>query len=764
MMYLNYRRFYKKITAITLFAFSTAAGAQFLVDQNPEPLKVLPPAKTSEVRQSVGFPENTALNITAIPVEGSPNSIKISWELSDGSNDTFILGRSISLPNNPATALNAVSLKIIPSGSEKSFIDRNLPPGSYFYVILAKNKSAVREVDLYPNENYTTNPVVISDALKIVPQKTPQILGLVARPTENKTINLVWTPLNYSGVTYTVYRGSEPLNTEEKIKAAEKIVTLTDRDRYADGAAVPGKVYFYGVVTTAGTGIEDYQLIFGQACTESGVTLVDPDVMKIVSHLAGESAEKGGVNISWKGLNGFTGDYLIYRSKAAIDSSEMVDRADNVGTVSFEANAFYDVKAGTGNYYYAVIARDTGGNLFKTLHSGYNYLSKPVESKKAAYIRPRLRSVTAAINDTGKDITVSWKFTGDLITPFAIYRGETVPEDASQIEGMFYLDSINLQDKKYEDRDVPEGTYYYALVPEDLSEKEQYPLKKGINYNEKPLKIERKQAAAEPLQLRTLSAANNENAHEVQVNWQFTGVSGNKIYSIYRLEKLPESIDDIVAGYLVDSVDITLGAFTDKSIPDGEYYYALVPYEYAKDPNFVFRRGINYTLKSVVIGKGARHVAKKTPAEAKEKPKTGNGVTADIPNVVLPDVNHEKPLEKKKPAAKEKPAVKKKPVVVEKPAVKEPEIVHERLTNIDAVLRNYYYKSRFDDAIVDFMAIARNASDDYERGRALFFAGRCYAEKRDFNTALKFFVARDVKKNFAKEAAFWQDYCLSRMK
>ena len=84
----------------------TAASAGFLVDENPEPSRITP-ADSGAVIRSVGFPPNTALKIDVTPIEGIPNSVRIGWEVSKGSDDLFIVGRSTELPNTPRAALAA---------------------------------------------------------------------------------------------------------------------------------------------------------------------------------------------------------------------------------------------------------------------------------------------------------------------------------------------------------------------------------------------------------------------------------------------------------------------------------------------------------------------------------------------------------------------------------------------------------------------------------------------------------------------------------
>lgn len=719
----------------------TAASAGFLVDENPEPSRITP-ADSGAVSRSVGFPPNTALKIDVTPIEGIPNSVRIGWEVSKGSDDLFIVGRATELPNNPRAALAALSIRIVEASDRNSIVDRNVPPGSYYYVVLARKKSAAKEVDLYPNENYTTNPIVISGSgAAPVRGASAQVRGIQAQLVTDREVLVSWKPLEFVGVKYSLYRSFEPMNTPDKVKGAEKIAELLDRDRFVDKSATPGNSYFYAVVTADATGQSDFQLTPNESFTTASVTILRTESARVVSQLRADVYDRGGARLSWKPIPSFDGEYLIYRSSEVIESPARLAKATMAGTVSGEQQDFIDRRAGAGAVYYAIVTKQPSGRVYDELFEGYNFTRTPVTLAEAD--DPVKVRIIRAEGD-GNGVIITWKYAGTQQRDFLLYRTEKAPQNVSDVSDAFLVDMIDLRKNSFRDTKVPGGSYYYILVPENYLEDREFVLRKGINFTSVPVEVT-STGADEAVRVRTISAGPGEAAGEVKIIWKSTGILGSTAFSLVRLNDLPRTREEIARGDHIDVVDVNTGVYTDRPAA-GAYYYALVPEDYLSAKDFLIIRGVNITSTAVSSFGGAI------------RKDDGKHDATGKPDVVIkPDVTG-------KPDVVIKPDVTGKPDVTIKPDVTAKPEVRPTFDSVDAVLKHYFYKGKYDSAIRELMSIARSSGSAAERARALFFTGRSYVEKRNYSEALKYFLDARVKRAMPDKAEFWRDYCIKRIK
>ena len=163
--------------------------------------------------------------IKAQPIPDIRGAVRITWETDPSSMDDFIVGRSRVAPSTREKALAAISIKVIPAGSPGEIIDSNLPPGEYYYVVLSKDKVTAKEVDVYPDVNFTLAPVVIERAVTEAPARAfPDQVTLVHGRIINKTqVLLTWKSTSAQGIVYSVYRGGEPLKNPEAVRRAERV-------------------------------------------------------------------------------------------------------------------------------------------------------------------------------------------------------------------------------------------------------------------------------------------------------------------------------------------------------------------------------------------------------------------------------------------------------------------------------------------------------------------------------------------------------------
>ncbi|MBP7901724.1 MAG: tetratricopeptide repeat protein [Spirochaetes bacterium] len=713
----------KIILSVAVLTVFSTVRAGFLVDENPEPRKIKP-VESQSVVKSIGFPADTALNITVTPVPGSPDSARISWDLSRGSSDTFIVGRSSSVINDTSAALNALSVRIISSSDKNYIIDKNLAPGQYYYVVLSKKLSADKKIELFPNENYTTNPLIVDDGKKPRMGSIPKINKLNASIAEGKNILLTWVPLNFGGVKYTVYRSNELLNTPEKVRAAEKVAELNDRDRFIDRNAVSG-TFFYAVTTDDYSGNEDFSLIPDESFTTKGIKVLDNDDVGIVSSIKANVEERGYVKLSWLNIQNFAGSYEIYRSLQPVLSSDKLDSAEHIASLPSYEKTFYDKRSGAGSFYYAVLSKDKSGRLTKEFYAEYNCTVEPVIVPVA---EDPVHVLVIKSEAKGTDVNITWKYSGTDYKDYLLFRSEVPITKKSDLLNASLVDSFDLRRNYYKDFNLPTGTYYYSLVSENYYLDKNFQLQNGVNVTSIPVEIKNDSSDLN-YSIHSISAVRNDSASEIKLTWKISGSEGLSKYSIFRLSSHPKTKEELSSGTFLASVEVTSGTYSDKPDSQGRYYYAIVPEDYLKNDNVRFQKGINVTAVPVMFMKyKSSPVDEETEIEIEKK--------AD-PDIVNSDVKKRK-----------------------KSSVDEENLYS--YDSVDLILKNYFYKRKYNDAIKYLSALS--SSGKPESAKALFFIGRCYVEKKEYYTALKYFLNKSVKSKMPKQAAFWQDYCIKKAK
>lgn len=669
------------------------AEAKFLLDDDYE----------SETKgDTSGYPVDVALNISVDLVPGELDSVRITWDYSAKSSGLFIIGRTTRLPESKASALSAVSLKVVDSTEKRIFIDRNIPEGEYYYVILSKNKIKKDTIELYPNENYITNSVKISKKVEN-DEHLPQIKNLKATVINNRKVVLSWLPLSMQGVTYNIYRYTEPIISSDVLKKAEKITSLKDSDIYSDAAIKESGKYYYAVTTTDGIRKEDTALKPDQSYT-SKASEVNLTVFSTVSGLTVEPVSSGQVKVSWENYENFQGEYLLYRSGDVIDSPAKLGSSMLVQRFNSNQSSYVDKNIAPGKYYYALFLKDERGDVIKKFLKDSNYTSQPVEI--GALIR--VRKINSDLKPDGVHIT--WDYTGDTGDRiFKLYRSRELPGEIENISDYYFVESVDIGKKLYIDKAVPDGNYYYIIVPDNYNTIDSFKLVSGVNFTQNPIKMMQQESEIDNSFRLRLILADVEN-EKVQITWKYSGKEGMKYYKLYRSQEKGK-LEDLESFYFVDNVDVTSGSYLDDAVPDGKYYYYLVPDDYKGRDNFKMIKGIHYISEAVTINR------KKNQNQQKND--------------------------------------------IDKSDIKIPEDSFNA-ESINQVLRDYFYKGKYSYSRKALFALLEKSNSQNEKAYIRFYIGRTYAAERKYRTALKYFLNRDVKKYYPDQSRFWSDYCFMR--
>lgn len=377
--------------ALVLLAGMALGGvvkAAFLLEEEA-PARVEKAEKAPSPKPRSEFPPHIATGIKAQPLAGVRGAIRVSWDADPTAPNDFIVGRSSEIPDTAEKALAARSIKILPAAMNSSVIDSNLPPGRYYYVVLARERVMSRDVEIFPDVNYTVNPVVLereepASSRPVLPDQVTLIYAQVINKTQ---VALSWKGVSGQGISYTVYRGTQPLSTPERIKSAERIAVITDRrETHTDRTITATGTYFYAVTASDMAGNEDLQLIPDQSYMTRGVYVAFISEAT-VSDLAARPHGDGAIRLTWKGVGSGSVEYLVYRYNRPITDVQRLALATQIGVVRAEENEYTDVNPGPGAHYYAVLVRLRDSSIDNTIKQGQNCTIDPVSARQRPVAR-----------------------------------------------------------------------------------------------------------------------------------------------------------------------------------------------------------------------------------------------------------------------------------------------------------------------------------------------------------------------------------------
>jgi hypothetical protein len=531
------------------------------------------PSKERPRKAEKSLPSHIARNVRAELMPGIKGAIRVKWETSSDSEDVFIVGRTSEVPYSPDKALTAKSIRMVEPGAERVAVDSDLPPGQYYYVVLAKDKIMDRSVELYPNVNYTTVPVVIEREIEQRPaERLPEKVTLIYAMVVNRNRVLVtWKGTQQPGISYNVYRSTAALATLERIRAAEKLAVLdSSKENFVDGSIPRTGNYFYAVTARDRAGNEDLQLVPDQSYTASGIFVALPR-QNIVTSVRAKVVGADSVKIVWeaRGAQG-EGKYMLYRDRTPITSPEKVALAESIGSVDFGGREFTDKNLAPGSYYYAVLGRLNDGTLDPTFVRDANYTASP------ATIGGRRLPVSIRSEVINGKVSIYWNYSGKSGPPeYRIARVGAVVRSPEEIQESNYIATTSIINRKYVDRNPLPGEYYYTLVPAAKKNWGSYAIAEGVNITAKTTVGEparQEQRVENGVQRDEKSRVVEEPFSDDSVNsvLRTTFFRARYDLAIYRLRRL-------VAGGLNDQEAAKARLFIGRSfIEKGEYRQALL--------------------------------------------------------------------------------------------------------------------------------------------------------------------------------------------
>ena len=84
--------------------------------------------------------------------------------------------------------------------------------------------------------------------------------------------------------------------------------------------------------------------------------------------------------------------------------------------------------------------------------------------------------------------------------------------------------------------------------------------------------------------------------------------------------------------------------------------------------------------------------------------------------------------------------------------------------DIDRILRRTFFRGKYRNAIKELHNLIKHTDNEMVTAKAKLFIGRSNIELGEYRKALDYLFVSEVKKYFPKQATFWQEFALTRLK
>ncbi len=499
-----------------------------------------PVKKPAETQQD--FPDFPKIrNIRVEPDSTYPFSARISWEFHLLNNTPIYVVRYTRPISTKEILLNSYNLTSPPIDPKvNTFIDKDIPEGVYYYAVITSFElSKEGMLLLKPNQNYTTNPFIVyrdrkdtsttnvslqtSDFKVDRSNLTPddfQVNELMALNSEEGVV-LNWQPPKIDNISFKIYRGLEPLDTEERINTA-KLLGETVNPHFLDKNFVEGKDFFYGVTVYDNQTKKEYKNLKFRSSYIS-FNYKKPKVEYqylnfLPTSLMAYLVNKDTIQLFWVDAGESVQFYKVYRNEVPITNETILRNSGFLGNIKSGSIGFLDKNLKAGKYFYAVVPVLSNNNeiiVFQpsrtfTTYGIVIFPSQDEKTEKPKVVKTEtlqnsfqnyIKDISLRIENEN-DVRITWDYRkeGSQNIKILIYRSSIPIRKYEELkDNAEYIGEFPIVSGVYVDKKLLPGSYYYNFI-EFNSEKSEI----LAFYNTKrALEIASKQDKNLPLEPRT---------------------------------------------------------------------------------------------------------------------------------------------------------------------------------------------------------------------------------------------------------------------
>lgn len=670
-----------------------------------------------------------------------PYSVHLQWEVDPRNESPLFIARSKVQLFNHNRVLDAYNLTSPPLPADRTqFDDINIPDGEYFYAVISQAELRKRSsMPLGPDQNYSTKSIVIKR--EISPEQVvtadldryreQRVKNLNAENLEN-AVKLTWErPETTDPIEFNVYRSKSPLDTDERIKKADKLAALPgDTLEYLDNAPIFSDEIYYGVtVMNKALNKEITGLKLNKSYIAHAFTKLEESKeysKYFPGALISTQVSSSGIKLFWVEPEKEYAELKLYRAQHPIFSFEKLNQAQMVAKIEKGKSFYEDGNLEAGNYYYALMPVLSSGRELTAFFEDRTFTGNPVtlgggvfEPKKEPVKVEEAKKPEEPVKPetiAKPEEPVKPEIKQEEKPPVVQHPPETIPE------------------KKPPKRIAPEKPVMVEPAPGKIIAVPEIP-KKG----ELPV--------VQYFQVLPIRGG----AH---LYWRTDRLDPEIRYLLYRSGVLLDTISKVRrSGVFIQEIPHSVEQYEDRNLAPGKYYYAIIV-ERGGYQDKEMHPGKNYIPFPVIVSDGE----KQGRIEKDKKP----------PRVDRPEISTE-PERVTTPTTQEPAQTIQtpEPGVSEegKPPIFKDDDLRANMDRLNRILAATFTKNRYIEAVQELEPfIADEEVPPRVRARAMFYAGMANFNLKRYEEAMRYFADGLLIAEYPDRANFWYRRTLEKLK
>jgi len=644
-----------------------------------------------------------------------------------------------------------------------------------------------------PIENY--NPYIEGPITEEQVSGKTVVSKLTAEVTkdDHNSVQLKWEVNERNESEIYVARLDEAILTHDKLLDAYNLTTpplKSDETSFLD-RGVPDGNYYYAVVTRdevkrrgsitliPGVNVTAQPVVIKTETPEVPVSgpakEAEPKFQEYrVKNLTAENRPES-VMLRWDEPLKTNGDlvYSVYRGTHPMDSAENLKKATKLGefpagTVTYEDR---EPLPGKELFYGVTVTEKTTGHETLPLALYDSYIINTFKTEEGSETVSLARQIPGALIATlysGNGTKIYWVNPETEYSQLRLYRSSEPIISKEKLAEAKLLARISHGKTSYEDLNLKEGNYYYALMVNSPSGQEIDAFFEDHTYTANPVTIQPETAKSEqptepevkpeegatetpPTEEKVPPVAQEEkneilyfqvlpDGGDVRILWDLEKEDPEISALLFRSERPLTHFSQVEKyGERITELSQDEKEYTDKELAPGSYYYALILQRNGQiDPEM--KIGKNYLPTPIVM---------KKPEEPKVEPE------------------HEvakKPEEPKPDYGSQTPPHDGGDVHIERLGFSEQDF-QKQMNRLNRILATTYVKGNFDSAVRYLQPIIEDEMiNERVKARAMLYAGISYFNLKQYKKALKYFSNTTVMDAYPQRADFWYGRTVQRVR
>jgi len=569
------------------------------------------------------------------------------------------------------------------------------------------------------------------------------------------------------------------------------------------------------VFLTGFTGLYS-EFLLDEADNDIEAESVEPDARKegalpvyIAYNIKAQSLPniKNAIKISWNVNPLYKGDFILGRAGEVIDTQERAMTAKSLRVVrARDTLSVIDSGLKPGRYYYVVLASEKVKSGDIELYRDVNYTSFPImiDPPKPARTQEQV-SMIFARNIGDQKVLVTWNLISAGDVSYAVYRSGASIDTKQRLREAKKIATVKNEQQYIDDTIDSPGVYYFAVTAIDADGKENTLLIPDQNYTSFGIRVARKRN----ITVGNLKAVKVEGT--VRLEWDAPAkLSGREIraYEIYRLDRPIERAESLGMAEMIATVNPSENRYIDSELTEKKNFYAVLVKFTDNTVDVSLKKGENYTAypvspgnlyqvtsvkaslkgRSVVItwnysgNRGVRYFrlfkTRKKPerlrdiderdiVEEVDIKKRSHRINREVEEGVFFGIAPFPDNENRDMKIIAGVNIIRHPLSAgtDKHRVRRHSTVVKGSTDaVDDVLKRTFFRGRYKQSLKELQNIVKTSDKENEIAKAKLFIGRTYIEMNDYSRALEYLVLKDVQKYYPRDALFWREFAVLRVR